>query len=321
MFAVPESPATAPEPELFIVMNRSSGAHAKDDVRDAIESELKSAGRRYRFVPVEPGQIVRSCQEAAREAAGCGGAIVAVGGDGTLNAAARAALLHNCAIGVIAQGTFNLFAREHGLPLEAAAAARALLDAAPEDVQVGLVNQHAFLVNASVGLYPKLLADREAVKQKLGRRRWIAMGAALMSVFEWRLRLDLEAEVDGVQRRFRTPSIFVCNNRLQVERVGLDAPVQERTGRGWLAAVVVRSIGVVGKIKLMFRTAVGTLGDAREVDDFAMKSLTVTARHARKLRVATDGEVQWMALPLRFTVSPKPLRVLLPPVDRREPRQ
>src|SRR5690606_26728718 len=118
--------------------------------------------------PVGPGEVVQACRRAARLAQEEGGVMVAAGGDGTINAAAQAALAHDCPLGLIAQGTFNLFARELGLPLEAAEATRALLRAQPEPVQVCLVNEKVFLVNASVGLYPQLLADREKVKQKLG---------------------------------------------------------------------------------------------------------------------------------------------------------
>ena len=45
-----------PEAELFIVLNVGSGAQDKRGVADAIQAELDAAGRRYRFVPVEPGQ-------------------------------------------------------------------------------------------------------------------------------------------------------------------------------------------------------------------------------------------------------------------------
>jgi diacylglycerol kinase family enzyme len=319
----PSGPSAAPmqQRELFIVLNLSSGHGAKNEVRDAIEHELREGGCRYRFVPVEPGQIVQTCLNAARLAAAHGGAIVAVGGDGTLNAAAQAAHTHDCPIGIVAQGTFNLFARDLGLPLDAAAAARVLLHAQPEPVQVGLVNQRVFLVNASVGLYPKLLADREALKQRLGRRRWIAMFAGLVTLFEWRLKLDLQADLDGEVRRMRTPSLFVCNNRLQMERVGIDEPVAQATGRGALAGIDVRDLGFWTKLQLMWRAAVGTLGDARQIDEFTFRSMNVSTRHAKRLRVATDGEVQWMQLPLRFAVSPKPLQVLLPPPHMREPRE
>jgi diacylglycerol kinase family enzyme len=300
-------------PELFIVMNEGSRSAGRQAVRETLRAVLEEAGRPHRFVPVGTGGIVRACQEAARLASAQGGALVAVGGDGTLNCAAQAALTHDCPLGVIAQGTFNLFARELGLPLDAAEATCALLRAQPRPVQVGWVNQRAFLVNASVGLYPKLLADRERVKQKLGRQRWIALLAAVRSLLEWRWPLQVEGELDGHVGHLRTSTIFVCNNRLQLERVGIAPDIVAQVGTGKLAGLLVRSERLPEKLRLLAGALLGRLGREREIHSFALRSLTVGSRNARRLKVATDGEVQWMELPLRFTVAPRPLKVLLPP--------
>jgi diacylglycerol kinase family enzyme len=264
---------------------------------------------------------VQACQDAARLAREHGGVLVAAGGDGTINCAAQAALAQDCPLGIVAQGTFNLFARQLGLPLEAGAAARALVTAQPEPVQVGWVNQRTFLVNASVGLYPKLLADREVAKQKLGRRRWIAMLAALKSLVEWRAQLVLDAELDGHLTQLRTASVFVCNNRLQLERVGVEEDVVAQVGEGRLAGLLVRGTSLWAKLRMLAKAACGKLAAEPEIHSFTLRTLTVGARSARRLKVATDGEVTWMQLPLRFTVAPRPLRVLLPPPEQRLPVQ
>ena len=316
----PAAPGGA-QPECFIVINQGSGAAEKDEARRAIEAELQAAGRAHRFVPVAPGQIVATCQEAARLAREHGGVLVAAGGDGTINCAAQAALAQDCPLGLIPLGTFNLFARQLGLPLDPAEAARALLRAAPEPVQVGWANQRVFLVNASLGLYPKLLADREQVKKKLGRRRWIAMLAALKSLLDWRLKLTLDVEMDGELRQLRTASVFVCNNRLQLQRLGIAEDVVAQVGEGRLACLMVEPMGTWAKLRMLAAAAFGKLGEERVIRSLALRSLAVGARHARRLKVATDGEVQWMQLPLRFTVAPRPLQVMLPPVAERLPPQ
>lgn len=328
MSAIPSSPeqqalASAAgrlaEPELFIVMNQGSGKNEKDEVRTAIEQELQRAGRRHRFVPVAPGEIVQACRDAAKLAKEQGGVIVGAGGDGTINCAAQAALANDCPLGVIAQGTFNLFARELGLSLDAAEATRMLLRGQPEPVQVGLANERVFLVNASVGLYPKLLADREEVKTRLGRRRWIAMLAALKTLMEWRLKLVLDAEMDGELAKLKTASVFLGNNRVQLSRLGIQDYVVQQVGNGSIACLLVPPMRWWAKLRMIAAATFGTMGEERQVQSFPMRSLTVSARNARRLKVATDGEVQWMELPLRFTVSPRPLQVMLPPVEERLP--
>lgn len=308
--------------EWFVVMSAGADAEQARQKREAIEPALRASGRPHRFVDVGEGGIVAACDSAARLAAAQGGVLVAAGGDGTVNCAAQAALRHGCPLGVVPMGTFNLFAREHGLPLEPAEAVRALQGGRPEGVQAGLVNSRVFLVNASVGLYPKLLEDREAAKKQVGRRaRWVAVAAGLVTLFGWRLRMTFDAEVDGRVARLRTPSLFVGNNRMQLRRIGIDETLVEAVGRGRMAALVAHRVGAWGKLKLLLRAVARRLGDAPEVDSFGVRSLDVSVPFARRMKVATDGEVQWMALPLRFSVSPRPLMVVLPPPEHRAPAE
>lgn len=317
-------PASQPgePPPLFVVINAGSGEHDALHTQSVLAEVFEGAGRRTEFVRVaDPQDLPQACEGAARRAREQGGVLVVAGGDGTINAAAAAALRHRCAMAVIPQGTFNYLAREHGIPLQARAAAQALLAARMQPVQVGLVNGRVFLVNASLGLYPQLLQDREAFKSRLGRHRWVAMLAALGTVFRWRRQLALDVELDGARASVTTTTLFVGNNRLQVEQVGLDEGVAQRTGRGRLAGVVTRPIGPWALLALAVRGALGRLGETDQVHDFSFHELQVSVRGARRVKVATDGEVQWLAAPLRFVAAPEPLRLMLPAPQDRVPRE
>lgn len=300
-------------PELFIVFNPGSGCQDKDQVRRQIGDELRSAGRRHVFIDVRDRDVRAACRDAARRAAAAGGALVSVGGDGTLNAAAQCALAEDCVLGVIPQGTFNLFARDHGIPLECLAAIRALLASTVREVQVGSVNQQPFVVNASLGLYPKLLADREEAKRKFGRKRWVAALAGVRTLFGWRHKLSLDAELDGRPSRLVTASLFVCNNRLQLDNLLLGDEVVSRVTEGWLGAITAPPLGAGAKVRVLLDALLGRLDRAPQVHTFAFRHLTVSTPHARRLRVAVDGEVCWMELPLHISVAPRRLKVLLPP--------
>lgn len=302
---------------LWVILNKSSGHADAAQAREALASVFREEGCTATFVPVPKGGVAAACDTAAREAAAHDGVLVAVGGDGTLNAAAQAALAHGCRMGVIPQGTFNYFGRGHGIPQDAGAAARALVRGHESPVQVGRVNGQVFLVNASLGLYPQLLEDREAFKQQLGRRRWVAFLAGLWTLFEWRRQLTLDIEQDGRTTTLRTPTLFVGNNRLQLERVGIAPAVADGVGVGNLGAVAVAPTGSAALLGLAVRGALGRLGEADGVRSFACARLTVRPWRTRRVKVATDGEVRHMSVPLRFEVSPEPLRLMLPrPEDR-----
>jgi diacylglycerol kinase family enzyme len=310
--------ASADGPELFVIINPGSGEHDTADTRETLRRVFEAAGRRFQFMRVDgPAALGSASAAAAAEAKRCQGVLVAVGGDGTINAVAEAAWRAGCLLGVLPQGTFNLFGRNHGIPQELEAAASALLHAQPEPVQVGEVNGRLFLVNASVGLYPQVLQDREYFKRQLGRHRWVAMVSGLVTLFEWRRQLALEIEQDGRSTRVTTPTLFVGNNRLQFERIGIDAEVAEQVGDGRLAGVIAKPIGNLALLGLVLRGAFGRLGEAEQVRSFAFRTLHVRVLGMRKMKVAVDGEVGVMTPPLRFAVAQQPLMLMRPqPQDR-----
>jgi diacylglycerol kinase family enzyme len=296
-------------PPLFVVLNAASGSQDADEAREQIATVFRDAGREHAFFTLD------QTDDALRRACAEGGVVVAAGGDGTINAVAQRLLGHDCAFGVIPQGTFNYFAREHGVPLDTIAAASALLRATPQPVQAGLVNDRIFLVNASLGLYPKLLEDREDLKAQLGRSRFVAFLSGLRTLVRERGQLRLTLELDGSSRTLRTPTLFVGNNALQLQRLGFaEAAALES---GWLAAIVLRPTGTLAMLGLVLRGALGRLGEADQVSSLAIRTLTVSPRGKPRIKVATDGEVSRMRAPLVFRVAPQPLMLMVPAPDDR----
>ena len=306
----------------FVVINPGSGANDATQTRELLSRVFTEAGRPAYFTDVaRPELLADAFEEVAVQASKVGGIVVAVGGDGTINTAAHAVLSRGCPLGVIPQGTFNLLARDHGIPTDAEAAARALLRAAATPVQVGIVNTQVFHVNASLGLYPQLLQDREAFNAQFGRRPWVALVSGLVTLFKWRRQMVLDIELDGQRTVLTTPTLFVSNNRLQVERVGLDDDVAEKVGQGRLAGLVTRPIGNWAMLGLVLRGAIGRLGEADQVHDFSFQRLDVKVRGRRRVKVSTDGEVQVMTPPLCFAVAPEPLLLMVPAAEDRSARE
>ncbi len=84
--------------------------------------------------------------------------VVAGGGDGTLSAIAAELVDTPVALGVLPLGTANDFARTIGIPLDPAAAARVVADGHVRRIDVGFVNDIAFLNAAGIGLSADLAA-------------------------------------------------------------------------------------------------------------------------------------------------------------------
>jgi diacylglycerol kinase family enzyme len=300
---------------LLFVINSSSGALDIDAKRTVIESALRARGRQGELLICGPGELPRVAREAAAAAVARGTAVIAVGGDGSLNTVAQAAHAAGCAVGVIPYGTFNYFARTHGIPTEPGAAVRLLLDASPVPVQVSAINDQVFLVNASLGMYPELLQDREAYKARFGRSRWVAFVAACATLLRVQRRLRLHIEMGPAVRDVQTLTLFLGNNRLQLEQLGAQPPdtVPGIPGDGSMAALMLRPIGTLSMIGLMLQGAMGRLGEAAGVESFEFHHMVVNPRllPGRKyVTVAFDGEVARMRSPIDIRVLIKPLYLL-----------
>lgn len=244
-------------------------------------------------------------------------AVIAVGGDGSLNTVAQAAHAAGCAMGVIPYGTFNYFARTHGIATEPVAAARQVLQARPVPVQVGAINERIFLVNASLGIYPELLQDREAYKARFGRSRWVAFVAAGATLLRAQRRLRLHIETGSAVRDVQTLTLFVGNNRLQLQQFGAEPEdtIAGTPGDGSMAALMLRPIGTLSMLKLMLHGAMGRLGEAAGVESFEFHRMLVKPTLApshKKVMVAFDGEVTRMRSPIDIRVLDKPLYLLQP---------
>jgi len=161
------SPEVDPASPLQFVINAAAGGGEVGTTREIIDAALRAGGRRGDLQFGLPAELAHVAQQAATKAVATRTAVVAVGGDGTLNTVAQAAHAQGCPMGVVPGGTFNYFARSHGIPADPTEAVRMLLRSRPAPLKVAGINDRVFLVNASLGLYPDLLEDREAYKARL----------------------------------------------------------------------------------------------------------------------------------------------------------
>ena len=279
-------------------------------------------------VPEERGDIVALARRAARAAREDGGLLVAAGGDGTINAVAAAALRTGVPVGVVPMGTFNYFSREHGLALDPETAVQDLLHALRNGdmrpVQVGFVNERMFVVNASVGLYPRLLAEREKASRRFGRSRLVAIASAVWSLLRpaggrrWRVVMKTHQGAEARQEEHLVTTLFVGNNPLQLGRMGLPQAQLVADG-GRLGVVLLKPQGRWAVARTVWLAATGQLHRDGAVLSMACSELSVSPASWRppQVKLAFDGEREWMAPPLHFRVGERPLWLVAPsPLER-----
>lgn len=305
-----------PQAPLFVVLNAGSGHAATEQQRAIIETALARAGRQFQLAIVDDAaELDAIARRMVDQARASGGIIVAAGGDGTINAVARRAVASGCPFGVLPQGTFNYFGRAHGIPEDLEAAIEALLAGTPHPVQVGLINERIFLVNASIGLYPKILEERELDKRQFGRSRIVALLSMLRTALGTHEFLRMRIESDGIERKLRTPTLFIGNNPLQMEQLGV-LPLSSALEDGRLAALAPRSVGRLRMMWLMLRGVAGKLGGAQDLIAFSFKRIVVKPitlyGKRRRIKVATDGEVCLLDTPLDIRVLEGQLLLIKP---------
>ena len=76
-------------------------------------------------------------------------------------------------------------------------------------------------------------------------------------------------------------------------------------------------------LRLIAHSLAGRLDDFPEIESFDFETLDVTPRRTgrhRLVKVATDGEVTRLKVPLSIRVSPVPLALLTPAAEDAAPR-
>ncbi len=273
---------------------------------ERIREAFRAAGVDVEVEAVEGGHMPEAVQRAAASDVD---AIVVGGGDGTISAAAGA--LGRCSkpLGILPLGTLNHFAKDLGIPLELEDAARTIAEGHVIEVDLGEVNGRSFINNSSIGLYPKAVEDRDRQRERHGRGKWAAMVRATLQAFRRFQVLRVRIEAEGKELFLSTPLVMIGNNHYDVSL--LEAGGRERLDRGELSVYVARVTGRAAMLKLLARAAVGRLEQSRDFEAMLVPDMRIEAG-GREVRVALDGEVTRMALPLEYRIRPKALRVLVP---------
>lgn len=293
---------------LSIIYNKNSGFHAanKEAVYEELVQVLSSHG--YEIQSFELGQDVSfdalmdkvlARHQQQQEV----GVVVAAGGDGTLNAVAQRLMHTNIPMGILPLGTFNYVARVLNIPLDLIQAANIIATGQNREVHVAQLNDHIYLNNASLGLYPLFIQKREFYNQKFGRFPLHAYTSGLDVLIRDRKELKLEIEVDHHIYPVKTPLIFFGNNQLQL--ADLNLKIAKDAAQGKVAGVVVAKSDKRTLFKLLWQLMRGNIEKAPDVYSFAAEQVTIHTKR-NKITVAIDGEIVEMKPPLQISVKKMP---------------
>jgi len=291
----------------IVILNSRSGSGSNAGVVPKLRSIATTLGVTCDIVNAgTPSDVVDAARKAAKSSCDV---VIAGGGDGTINAVASELIGTGKRLGVLPLGTFNYFAREIGVPGDLEVAFRTCFEGETRPVTVGEVNGRMFLNNASIGLYPLILAVREQAYRRWGRSRFLAYWSVLTALLRPRLNMKLAITSDGKRQIIRTPLLFVARNATQLEEFrvpGVRCVIEDG-----FSVYALRSIGKLGLLRVAWHALAGRLEPHYDFDMVCTSSMRVESR--RMLRtVALDGERAKMLAPIEFRVRPAALSVLVP---------
>jgi undecaprenyl-diphosphatase len=225
-------------------------------------------------------------------------ALGVAGGDGTVAAAAGAAVRAGLPLVIVPTGTLNHFARDLGV--EEGEALTGAVRVGLGTVAVDGADDRWFVNTASVGGYPPMIRLREKLEPSWGK--WIA--GALATLRTLRRTKPLDVVLDG--RKQRIWMLFVGNDDYRPK--GMAPMLRPSLGSGVLDIRYVRADVPLSRTRFLLALATGTLNRSRTYRQCDLTELTVESP-GRPVTVATDGEIGPVGRKFYFRARPAALDV------------
>jgi diacylglycerol kinase family enzyme len=257
------------------------------------------------------------CREAAHEGYDV---VVAFGGDGTVNEAVNGLRGSDTAFTCLPGGRTNVFARMLGIPNDVVDATEHLLRVAdvwePRRIDLGTVNERAFMFSAGVGLDARVVQRVDAhPRLKVGLGEWYFTWAGV-SIFTRRYVLHppllaIEAEgrrLEGVLAIVQRSHPYTYFNRRPIE-LGEGAEL----ANGRLAGTVLKRATMLEIPTVMWRALSkrARIARHRQVDQFlTSEEVTVRSVDGTPVPVQVDGDYIGEMDEARFGVQPRGLTVV-----------
>ena len=294
--------------DIAVLVNPRAGHGRHRDLLPGVLQRLGAGGRVVRLLAARSGEEAETaCHRAVADGAG---ALVAVGGDGTVHQALQAVARRPVGFGVVPAGTGNDFAVCTGVPGDPLVAAEAIAAALrdrrdhPTDLArtVGTDGEVRWFGAVLAAGFDAVVNERaNRMRWPRGRRRYDL--AILLETARLRPRV-YALELDGADHGFEGTLVAVgnCASYGGGLRIAPDADPAD----GWLDIVVAAPLGRAALARLRPRLRRGTHVTDPRVSTF----------RARQVRLQADGIIAYAdgerigPLPLEVTCEPGAVRLL-----------
>ena len=286
--------------KILFILNPKSGTEPVDSYE--IQSRIAAYFPDASFCITQmPGHATKLAQDAVKEHFE---AVVAMGGDGTVNEVVKALVGTQTALGIVPRGSGNGFARELGLVGPIQKTLEKLKNSSVQFCDVGLANEEPFLNVAGVGL-EAAIAWKFAAQKKRGMVPYFTLAAKTLFTYKPPV---LRVTLNGQQHRWAPLSLVLANNRQYGSRF-IIAP-RAAIADGKLDLVIIKD---VSKLKLLWALPSFFSGKEPPLRVTASTTLQQAVIEAEgEIPYHIDGEPRKAQGRLEIGLRPLALRLLVP---------
>lgn len=303
----------SPETTALFVNTRSrTGERALEPLRQTLQERGVEASR------IRAVRRPEKLREKIEHALAAGVRLFIIGGgDGTVSLAARVLAGTGATLGVLPLGTGNDFARSLDIPFGLEEACDVIAAGHVHEVDVGLANGRPFLNAASVGLSCAITRRLSARLKRVVGRLAYPVAAAQSSLEHAPFRVRMMPE-EGPMKTLDVLQVVVGNGKFHGggALVSHEASLEDRllhvyaiTGVPGADTERLRKLTALARVAIRMRT--GTQDELENVVAFPTTGLRLETDAPHEVDV--DGELLGTT-PVTFSVWPRALRVLAPPV-------
>lgn len=291
-----DTPARPTGAGVTLVVNPQSGDGRGGEIAEQVRTALPAA------TVVEAGDgddLAQLLQRAAERTE----VLAVAGGDGTVAAAAAAAIGAGVPLAVFPGGTFNHFAKSIDCDT-AATTIRAIAEGQLSRVDVVRVNDDLTMLNTfSVGAYPRFVRIRESLEKKIGKP--LAGAYAMLRV----LRAESALRISYDNETLQTSLFFVGNSTYLP--AGFAPTVRHRMDDGLLDVRILESGRRWARLRIVAALLAGRLQRSKLYHELHVPEFRFTVLDG-PVPCAHDGEVGATRQAATFRVHYRGLQVFRP---------
>jgi YegS/Rv2252/BmrU family lipid kinase len=292
---------------LVFIVNPKSGVDRNKAIQETIDKCLDKSIYSYE---IQLTQRAGHGEDLAREASKLGAfAVVAVGGDGSVNDVLRGLYGSETALAILPKGSGNGLARTLKIPLDLEAGIKTINRGITEKIDVGFANEKLFASNAGVG-YDALVCKKFATSNTRG----LITYAWLITKYMWLYRdWTWKINVDGKAFEEKAFFISVSNG----SQFGYNFKIAEDASwtDGLFDVVIIKKFPKILGAFLGLRMIRGTLLKSKYVLRIRGKNITISNPELKLMQ--TDGDPIDCTNEIKYRIAEKIQKVIVGQLDAR----